>query len=164
VSGISLRGARRGSLLIAVLLTSVVLLMMGMAVLGVQSRQYKGVRLLRQAQVAKGLAQAGLEDAELKLEKDLDFPPSVERQKIYEYEEEVFDVDGSERIGSYIVTVNMENRESRGILTISSLGLAGPREKTLAERRITADLYCNPAATSSPDYFKLIRWQDHGNF
>lgn len=98
----------RGSALVAALLLSALLLIMGMASLALRSREIEQVRIGRDGLQAKLLAEMGVEEALVKLSKDLRFPPDLGGRKVFGYSEVLYDAGG--RVGSYTVRVDVGDR------------------------------------------------------
>jgi hypothetical protein len=161
---------KKGYLLITSMFLSLILLIMGMSFLGVKTMQYGGSGLIGSSLLADGIAQAGMEEAKLKLEKDLLFPPpGDEAQKIFSYSEDFLDIDGVTNLGSYTVTIDSRKKDAPYLLVvITSAGTAGPADKALARRKITAEVDVSPTvrgsspAASNPRYFQFINWLDSG--
>ena len=96
---------RRGAILVAVLLLAVVFLVGGIALTTQQQTRYAAVKAEIDALQALTLAESGLEDALVKLQKDPDFPPrGGPEQLTFTYTEMVF-TDGRP-VGSYTVCIN----------------------------------------------------------
>lgn len=121
---------RRGSILIATLLLLSLLLVAGLGLHGAQAQRYRGAAALGRQTAALALAEAGLEDARVKLEKDPLFPPrGAPEQAVFRYSEDL-------GAGSYTVTVD---RTFAGpphfLLVVRAQGRAGSRDET--ETRVT---------------------------
>jgi type II secretory pathway pseudopilin PulG len=151
----------RGSALIAVLLLLVVLLILGMAFLTQQSLLYRASSQAQLSVAARAIAEAGLEDARGKLEKDLDFPPDADPdQKIFTYTEVLTDITDTREIGQYAVTVDFTNRTKNGIISITSVGtLAGD---TNARRILYAELDVSDDLATNPNFFRYAQFEDRG--
>lgn len=99
---------RRAYVLVMVMFISLVLIVSGMAYLSAQTRNYQAAVTTIYAAQARGLAEAGLEDARSKLEKDPRFPPPAEEgQKLFSYVETLTDIGGVGTVGSFEVSVEM---------------------------------------------------------
>lgn len=158
---------RRGFLLVTVLLLLLILLILGLTFIGRKAIQYRRASLAEQSLAARCLAEAGMEEALLKLQRDLLFPPLTKDQKRYSYTEEV-SVAG-ERVGSYTVTVDGSYRnQPYGILVLHSLGSLGPPgEPPVAVRAIRVEFDVSPelrdgSGDPNPYYYTVINWQDLG--
>ena len=96
---------RRGAVLVAVLLLAVVFLVGGIALTTQQQTRYAAVAAEIDALQALTLAESGLEDALVKLQKDPDFPPRGDpAQLTFTYSETVL-TDGRE-VGDYTVSID----------------------------------------------------------
>lgn len=103
---------RRGFLLVVAMLLCLMLVVMGMGFLGKRGGQYQAALEQARAAQARALAEAGIEDAMLKLNKDLFFPPPGDgEQTQFSYSEELRDV-GGELVGTYFVTVDSRRASS----------------------------------------------------
>jgi len=158
---------RRGFLLVTVLLLMILMLTLGMTFLGKRSAQYRRASLVEQALVARSLAEAGMEDARLKLQRDLLFPQQSDDQTLFSYSE-VMSVNGV-RVGSYTVTIdNTYKAPPFLILVVRSMGQAGrdPSNPT-ATRRFRAEYDLSQQMRDNPSnpnafYRQLIQFQDLG--
>jgi hypothetical protein len=165
------RNNRRGSLLITSLFLSIILLIMGVCFLTMKALQYQSGSLAGLSSRAGAIAEAGIMDAKLKLEKDLEFPraDSPADQTEFSYAENFFDLDGASRLGSYAVVIDTKKRVSPWyIIRITSIGTLGPLNQPLARRKIYAELDVSPQlrgnpSSPNPNYFRLINWQDSGS-
>ncbi|MFN8608412.1 MAG: hypothetical protein U0931_12820 [Vulcanimicrobiota bacterium] len=128
---------RRGFVLIFSLLLLLLLALGGMILLGQRAAQYRASVLASKTAVARALAQAGLEDARVKLEKDLNFPPPGDQnQVVFSYDEPVTDLDGK-LVGYYFVTVDSRHRtplqppapNEPSIVVVTAMGRAGQDPK-----------------------------------
>jgi hypothetical protein len=139
---------------------------MGMYFVAAKRLQYERGVLSAQFAIAGAIAESGLEDARIKLEKDPSFPPVSADQPTYSYSEDVFDLDGATLLGSYTVSIDTTfNVAPYRIIKISSIGLAGPSDEPLAKKKIHAEFDMaqkrpDTAPTPNPNYFKFInRWE-----
>lgn len=133
--------SRRGSLLIGVLLLLVLLLVGGLAMNTRQRERYKGAMAEAQSFQALALAEAGWEDARVKLDKDPLFPPpGGPEQLVFTYTEEVSSSAGA-RLGSYTVTVDRRfDRAPYHLLVITSVGVIGPEGSGRVSRSLVAEV------------------------
>ena len=142
---------RRGALLIVALLVLGVALVAGMGLMTSQVSNYRGVHSAEDAAMALCLAQSGLEDARLKLERDPLFPPrgdgnlmdqdsgdKPQEQTLFTYSEDIL-VNGS-RIGSYRVSIDTSFVPSYQFVRVTSNGLVGSSEAPSAQRTLKVDL------------------------
>lgn len=161
-------GRRRAFLLVMALMLVVLLLVVGLAFLGQKALQYRSASQTQLNVQAKALAEAGLEDFRLKLERDLDFPPMAEDGGSYAYREEV--KVGSTVVGSYAVTIdNSYSSLPYGIVVVTSLGEAGSSSQQAVARRalrIEVDIarkQRDDPALDNPTYRKVTSYQDLGS-
>jgi len=130
-------------MLVLVLLMLVLFLTAGMAFLGKRVLQYRGTTQVVSAAIARELAESGLEDARVKLQKDLLFPPvSSVDQLFYTYTEKLLAQDGTTLVGTYSVTIDSRYADPpRSILVITSVGCVNPaRNPVPCMRKIRAEL------------------------
>lgn len=132
---------RRASALLIVMLVMTIMLVTGMAVLSQRSLHYEGAVRARQAAQARVIAEAGLEEATLKLTKDPRFPPAPQATtEVYSYSEEFTDLDGV-RIGCYVVEIDNSLRDHpHSILRLRSLGTLGERVRPTAQALVYAEI------------------------
>ena len=145
-------------LMVVALLVLAVALVAGIGLMTSQVSNYHGVQSAEEAAQALYLARAGLEDARLKLERDLQFPPrgdgnymddtsvGLQEQTLFTYSEDVF-VDGK-RIGSYRVSIDTGFVTNYQFTRVISNGLVGPTEAPTAQRVLKVDLDTNTQLTS----------------
>jgi Tfp pilus assembly protein PilV len=147
--------------LIAVLLLLVILLILGLAFLTQQSLLYSATSQAQFSVAARAVAEAGLEDARGKLEKDLDFPPAADPdQKIFTYSEPLTDITGTREVGQYTITIDQTNRKKNGIIAVTSVGsLAGT---STARRILYAELDVSGTFPANPQHFTFVHFEDRG--
>jgi len=162
--------ARSGFVLAACLLLTLVLFVMGAGLLGSRGSQYKSAVKSAEASRARALAEAGLEDARAKLEKDLSFPPpGGQDQKQFSYTEFVTDFGSAEPLGGYVVTVDTRMlSEPYQVVRISSLGFLGPAQAPLATRRISVEVDMSlenrvTGAAPNPNLGRYLNYRDEGS-
>jgi hypothetical protein len=152
----------RGIALIAALLISVVLLLIGIGFLGQRASQYEAAHeRLYQAQ-AGALAQAGLADALGKLALDIDFPPlQSDVQEAFTYGDEMRDSSGA-LVGTFLVTVNRKyDGQPYQVIQITSRGSLGDPKQPRATASRTAEidvaesLRGSDPAQPNPDLFRI---------
>ena len=150
--------------LILVLLLGVVLVILGLAFLGTRSLQYIGAVRSGDAAQARALAEAGMEDARVKLDKDPDFPPAAgDEQPEFAWSEELLDADG-QPVGYYEVEVRSTHAVyPYSVLEITSVGRVGPRASPVSQHAIVAELDISPMdhgdqALPNPELFRFHRW------
>ena len=164
-----MRISNKGFVLALVLLLSVIMLILGMAFIGSRALLYQGSSRVSDLAQAKALAEAGLEDARVKLDKDPDFPPpGRDEQDDFSYSEDVQDISGR-TVGYYEVLINSTHRVGPySVLRIKSIGRVGPREEPFAQHSIEAELdvsaedRSNPTL-SNPRHFQFQRWDSSQN-
>lgn len=161
---------RRGFILVLALLLMVVLLLLAMGQLSAREAQYRAAIQASAGAQALALAEAGLEDARVKLNRDEDFPPrGAEDQNLFCYSEVVLDLDDSTVVGRYDVTVDLRwaGGETR-VVRLSSVGIAGPVGTPLARRKLTIELDFSETirgtTTLDPDLFRVLHREDEGAF
>ncbi len=151
-----------GSTLVIALLISTVLLVAGLGLLSLKALQYGSQPTLEMAAQATLLAQAGLEEATLKLDKDIGFPPLASpEQHQFTYTEDLFAPDGVRLVGSYRVVVDRKLAGPESfLLVITSTGIVGPEDQPLAMRTVRGEV---DLRDPSPTRFRLINYQDLGD-
>ena len=154
----------RGFMLILSLLVGLLILLVCGGMVYRRSRQNQTANDSANAAGALALAEAGLEDARVKLDKDDDFPPlGAIDQRIFSYVETVVDLDGSTPLGSYEVTVDSRWKAPPcQILRITSTGSLGDPGAPRARRSVTVELDVAPMLRSNPlannpNYFRFIQ-------
>lgn len=154
---------RRAFVLVLVLLICNLLLLLGLAFCGKRALQYRGASLASEVAQARALAEAGLEDARVKLEKDMAFPPAgADDQLTYSYSEDVLDPDGR-LVGSFTVLLDRTYaKRPYNVLVLRSVGTVGPRtlDPPGPQHRIRAELLLDQA---SPKYFQFVSYRDEGS-
>lgn len=120
------RGRDRGAVLLAALMLTTVMLLLGLGFLGQRRGQYRAAREFIQQSQAGALADAGLEDALGKLAKDVGFPPLRSNdQGSFTYSEDVADSTG-QPVGSYRVAIDMRySLQPYAVIRVTSRGLLG---------------------------------------
>lgn len=155
------RETERGVALITVLLLLVILLILGLAFLTQQVHLYRSGSEAGLALMARSMAEAGLEDARAKLEKDFDFPPLTDgEQLVFSYSETLSDISGSHEIGSYSVTVDLSKREENEVILVTSEGRVG--QESPVRRELYAELDTSLDIGSNSRFFRFIHIEDSG--
>ncbi len=110
---------------------------------------------------ARFLAEAGLEDARIKLEKDGTFPPLADpAQTLFTYSESLTDIAGTTELGRYSVTVDISRRAQNGIIAIRS---EGSLSQSPSYRRVLyAELDLSGDLSTNPNYFRYLHIEDRG--
>ena len=153
------------------------LFVFAMGLLSKRSAQYREADLASASVVARHLSLAGLEDARVKLDNDVGFPPiSAENQNLLTYEEVVYDLDSTTLLGSYQVTVDSTYAtDPYYVLQLQSVGTTGPiapspnSDLPKARFRISAELDVSPflrgtTSTPNPQYWRYINLREQSNY
>lgn len=155
----------RGSALVLTLLLGSLILVLGMALLSVQSSHRRAARSLETSMQAKLAAEAGLEDARVKLSRDPFYPDSAgSAQPLVCYTEKLSSATGA-TAGSYTVCVDRSRvDEPYYILTVDSVGRVGrPGQESSRTLSVTLDL-CPFSRTDpnvpNPNLFGIISMRD----
>lgn len=166
---------RRGFLLILALFIVLLITGFGLAFLNTGALNYQGAVTAQLSQQAQILAFAGLEDARLKLERDINFPPMTDPEiKTFSYSELVKASD-SQVIGNYDITIDLTySGTPYQVITVSSTGrVPGLVNNVQGEikRSLKAEFDIRPldrrAAFSSdqnPNLYRIINLSEDGNF
>ena len=127
--------------MITALMVSVLLLLIGMGLLGSQVSRYEAARQQLRLSQARQLALAGLEDARIKLELDIQFPPPPgPGQQTFSYSEKL-ETGSSLFEASYSVLVDMTYAtDTSGYIEVVSVGTVGPPIRPLAQYRLRGEL------------------------
>ena len=130
---------KRGILLVTALMVTVVLLLIGMGLLGSQSSRYEAAKQSSYISQARQLALAGLEDARMKLELDINFPPPPgPEQTAFSYSETLITTPYQ---GTYSVLVDMTYAtDTASYIVINSVGTVGSPTEPTAQYRLRAEL------------------------
>jgi len=178
---------------VAALLMTSVFLVMGMALLTSRSGVYSASAMESQSAQVRLLARAGLQDARIKLGKDVAFPPTLGNRPLYTYSEDVHDPETHALVGRYIVTLDTSWRDlptddegryvyPRGTVLITSWGyLLDADRRVLASHRVVAQVDLAPkrreddtrkdeSRPGDADYYtnpnvnRLLRLEDGASF
>lgn len=142
---------QRGILLVTALMVCIVLLLIGMGLLGSQASRYEAARQSTYISQARQLALAGLEDARMKLEMDINFPPPPgPQQELFSYSELLVNDPDPNRWGTYTVVVDMTYANdipypppttvTGHYIAVTSVGTVGPTIKPIAQYRLRAEI------------------------
>lgn len=172
-----MRPRRRGFLLILSLLLVTIILILGMGLLGSQAPKYGAAVRAADAAQARAMALAGMEDARIKLAKDVQFPPRQDkdrpidpdhlRQDKFAYSETLRGNPDSQNHLGYTVIVdfkyerevvvpNVDEPVRYGIYRLTSIGFVGPRADPIAQRSVYAEYDIQTG--------NFIRFEDRGSF
>lgn len=175
---------RNGAVLVAALFLSMILLVMGIALLTMQISQAKTYAVTGYSIKAKHFAESGMEDAKIKLQKCIGFPETVMDQDYFTYREEMADFNGNIH-GIYTVTINVKNRSQDKYVQVMSEGICGDivanpptaMQKELIRVGHNQNLFLKPIGKrvimavmpvdnplSNPDAYKYINYWDGGNY
>lgn len=152
------RGHRRGFLLVASLMISMLFLVTGLGLLSAQVSRYASAARVAESLQAKNAALSGLEDVRVKLNKDVKFPPrkSVDKDQYkFAYSENIEVPAGSPAV-SYTVVVDYEleyeaqvprqvgdslgfGPQRWGCYRITVTGFYGPRAEPIAQSNFYAE-------------------------
>ncbi len=135
----------RGAVLIAALLISMVLLLVGLGFLGQRRGQYQAAREAINRCRAEALSDAGLQDALGKLAKDYAFPPLHSAdQSDFVYSETLKNSAG-ESVGTYSVTITIRyRRPPYNVVRVTSRGYLGSAQQPIASCVKTAEIDFDP--------------------
>jgi type II secretory pathway component PulK len=157
------RVGRKGSAIVAVLLVMAILLVMGLAYLTQKVHLYRASSAAGASSAAKALAEAGLEDARIKLEKDPTFPPGDrETQTVFSYSEVLTQVGSPEQVGTYSVTVDLSRLRQQSVIMITSTGTVGDTPEQAARRSLYAEIDVSGDIDTNPKFFRFITVEDRG--
>lgn len=133
---------RRGFLLITSLMITVILLLLGMGLLGSQSSRYEASKQTAYSSQARQLAIAGLEDARVKLELDVNFPPPAGPGQLKFSYSESLDLPYADPVtGTYTVTIDMTHATDAGAhIIVTSIGSVGPPTAPIGQYRLRGEI------------------------
>lgn len=136
----------RGAVLVAALLISMVLLLVGLGFLGQRRGQYQAAREAINRCRVEAVAEAGLQDALGKLAKDYTFPPLHSAdQSDFVYSETLKNSAG-ESVGAYSVTVTVRyRRQPYNVVRVTSRGYLGSAQRPIATCLKTAEIDVDPS-------------------
>lgn len=152
--------------MLALLLISLVLVII-LGFLGMRGLEYSSTAKLQHMALAQSLAEGGMEDARVKLEKDMFFPPlGGFGQTTFIFSEDVTDPTTSQVVGSYTVTVDAGRRGAPFcVIRVQSVGSAGMRTNPRARYRIYAEIDCSGEERASntfpnPRLYRYLLWRE----
>lgn len=140
------------------LLMLTILLLLGIALLSSRAARYRSATEAIRAAQAQALAEAGLADARMKLDKRQKFPPQgkSDEQMVFSYVEDLTDPAGNP-VGSYAVTVDRRwNVTPYNLIFVTSVGLLGEAHAPTAKRKISVELDTGTLPS------EIINRVDHG--
>lgn len=154
--------------LVMTLFLLVLLSVTGLLFLSIQTTQRDETHQLMQAEKARQLAHAGLEDARQKLTQNYAFFDTLaDGQQVFTYVERVSDV-GEESPGGFEVTVDLrQSKRPFFLVQVSSVGMVGDLGRPAAMRRLMQEIDVSPwdrsdTSLSNPDLFRVLWSQDLG--
>ena len=150
-------------MLMVALFIVVLMVVLGFAFLTSSSGRYAAAtRMLASAQ-ARALAEAGMEDVRLKLQRDWNFPPSSSLdQTQFGYSEEVRELGTSRRVGSYQVRVDFAHQAPPyGVIRVWSTGTLGQDPRLpYVNYTIYAEFDSHPDASHDATRFRYVNWSE----
>ena len=158
---------RRGFLLAMVLFLMLLMVVLGLGfITSRQSRYGASVKAIALGQ-AKSLAEAGLEDARVKMERDLDFPPAASMdQTAFSYQEPVLDPSGV-LLGFYTVSIDTTYATAPyHIFRVRSTGSVGPNTQfpegtcTISAEFDNRQAEAATASVRDPNYYRVVNWSE----
>ncbi len=155
---------KRGSIIMSLLLLAM-LLVLGIGMATQSARRGEGTRSLGEELAARAAAEAGLEDARVKLLKDPGFLPSETLEEM-SYSEVLTDLAG-QPYARYTVTLDFRLRgDPHRLLRIISVGDVGAEGSSRVRRTLEAEvdlsLRLRDDSAVNPDYMKIINFTDRG--
>lgn len=168
------RPSRRAFILALSLLLCVLLLVLGVGFLGKRAAQSAAANSEGLSAAARALAEAGLEDARVKLDKDMFFPPPAdEDQKFFSYGEKMTDVAGT-TVGFYFVDLDLQfatapdppDPSHSSVIRVTSIGSVGedpnaPRAMVTLRMEVDVDEgRAGPPPEPPTRPFRIIDWVD----
>lgn len=151
----------RGIALIVVLFLTTFLLVLALGLLQRRADQYKAANSQAEALHAYELAQAGLESARVRLDKDQAFPPRGEHQKQFSCTEPVYDVDNATVVGYYQLEIDSRWAEAPYyVMKVTSTGCWPHPDRPEARRKLHVQLDLDPAHATT--YYRWTQWTDDG--
>lgn len=158
---------RRGFILVMCLLLCIFLFLVGLGFLGLKSDQYRSVGQAQLSIQAQALAEAGVEDFRLKLDRDPQFPPQTAENGLYTYRENL--VAGGQNRGTYTVSVDSTYASyPYFLLLVTCTGEVGSSAQgAVARRAYRCEVDVAPFTRSAqtvpnPDFRRVLNVQDLG--
>ena len=151
---------KKGLALMLVLFLTAFLLVLALGLLQRRADQYKAANSQAEALHAYELAQAGLETARARLDKDQAFPPRGDHQQEFDCTEPVYDIDNSTIVGFY--QLEIDSRWANApyyVLKVTSIGCWPHPDRPEARRKLHVQLDLNPAHAN---YYRWSQWSDEG--
>jgi Tfp pilus assembly protein PilX len=152
-----------GFLVVTALMILIVLVLLGMGFLGSQANRYRSVISAAQAAQARQLAMAGLEDARIKMQNDLDFPPppAGPDQTSFSYcENMTLGPVGQQLQGNYQVIINTAYAtDPYWVFEVQSVGSLGDPLAPSAQYVLTGEIDVDPSRVGV-DYCRFTHISD----
>lgn len=141
-----------------------VITIMGLAYVGSGASGYKGATKSLATQQALCLAESGIEDARMKLEKDSYFPPPQgDEGKVFSYTEDVLDIGGGNPMGSFEVVVDKTHgAEPYYIIRLTSTGRQQEAVKSVRAEIDICPFDRKDPTKANPNLYHIINWSEEG--
>lgn len=151
-----------GAALVLTLFVVAIIFVAGLGFLSSSVSEYRAAAQAGLGAQSLALAEAGIQDALLKLQRDQNFPPqSSEDQLVYTYQDTLENSRG-DTIGTYEVNIDRTAYVlAQQLLIIRSTGRLGTLAAPTAERTLEVEIDMNPDRTT---YFRVVSWNDLGGF
>lgn len=149
-------------MLILTLLLLVLMVIIGLGILGQASAEYRAAEAMAGSMQALNIAQAGFEDARIKLQKDSLFPPQSDpSQRTFCYSERYTDLDGLTLIGQYSVTIDSQHNQNPWFVTkVTSVGEVHQNGAVVARRSVYGEFRTSPY--DGPHFGEMVNFRDEG--
>jgi Tfp pilus assembly protein PilX len=149
--------------LMVTLWLSILLLLLGLAMLNRRADQHKAAQRVAESAMAYELAVAGLESARVRLAKDSSFPPRGADQTRFTCTEAVYDVDNTTVRGFYVLDIDTRwINKPYFLIKVTSMGCWPEPDKPMARRRLRAEMDLNPDPSHSTTFMRWVQWHDEG--
>ena len=165
-----MRGNRRAFVLVVALFVVTFISLVAFAFLNSSSVGLTTVMSASVEQQALCLAQSGIADARVKLERDPLFPPPVgDDGKFFSYSEEGRDLGGGPVIGIFDVTVDQSCADAPYFLVrLTSTGRV-MRQSQEIKKTVHAEIDLSPTdrraghtSEDNPNFYKIVNWSEEG--
>ena len=159
---------RKAFILILALFIVTFISVLALAFLGAGPMNYRTAMSVTLEQQVHWLAQSGIEDARIKLQRDPDFPPSMGDEGLYfSYSEQISDLGGTSPIGSFEVTVDKSHAKDPYYLVILNSTGRLSRQGQEMKSSIRAEVDISPSDRRSghedednPNFYKIVNWSE----
>ena len=165
-----MRATKRAFVLIVALFVVTFISMVAFAFLNSSSLELSTAMSVGLEQQALLLAQSGIADARVKLERDPLFPPPIgDDGTFFSYSEEVSDLAGGPVIGTFDVIVDHSYAEEPYYLVrLTSIGRLF-RQNQEIKKSVQAEIDVSPTDRRSghttevnPNLYKIVNWSEEG--